>query len=98
MATAARRPVKIKITADKINRVTARMEKVLSSMVQWEHLKSGWTSAADAFRELGTMKLPTRVSDFRKQGIQIEQRTVKTVNRFGKTIYHNEYRIKEENA
>ena len=44
------------------------------------------------------MKLPTRVSDFRKQGIQIEQRTVKTVNRFGKTIYHNEYRIKEENA
>lgn len=59
-------------------------------------LKSGWTSAADAFRELGTMKLPTRVSDFRKQGIKIEQRTVRTVNRFGKTIYHNEYRIQEE--
>lgn len=61
-----------------------------------ELLKLGWTSAADAFRELGTMKLPTRVSDFRKQGIQIEQRTVKTINRFGKTIYYNEYRIKEE--
>lgn len=62
-----------------------------------EMLKSGWTSNGDAFYELGTMKLSTRVSEFRKSGIPIETRKVKRKNRFGNTIYFNEYRIKEEN-
>lgn len=59
-------------------------------------LKEGWTSRADAFREVGSLDLPKRVSELRKDGIEVESRTVKTVNRFGRTIYYNEYRIKED--
>ena len=59
-------------------------------------LKEGWTSRADAFSEIGTLDLPKRVSELRKTGIVIETRKVKRQNRYGKTIYHNEYRIKEE--
>ena len=59
-------------------------------------LCEGWTSPADAFLNAGTMKLTTRVSDFRKAGISVESRKVKVTNRYGKTIYYNEYRIKED--
>ena len=61
-----------------------------------ELLQTGWISPADAFREIGTMKLPTRVSEIRKIGIKVESRRVKTVNRFVKVVCHNEYRIKKE--
>lgn len=54
-----------------------------------------WLSPAEAFRETGSMKLSTRVSDFRKAGYEIESRKVTKKNRFGKTIHYNEYRIKE---
>lgn len=58
-------------------------------------LCEGWTSRADAYREIGTLDLPKRVSELRREGVNIESRKVKRENRFGKTIYHNEYRIKE---
>lgn len=61
-----------------------------------ELLSEGWTSRADAFREVGTLDLPKRVSELRREGITVESRTVKTVNRFGRTIKYNEYRIKKE--
>ena len=61
-----------------------------------ELLKDGWTSPADAFRELGTMKLTTRVSEIRRAGVPVDSRKVTTKNRFGRTIYYNEYRIQEE--
>ena len=60
-----------------------------------ELLKNGWVSPADAFREVGTMKLATRVSEIRRMGINVESRTVANINRFGKKIHYNEYRIKE---
>lgn len=59
-------------------------------------LRQGWTSRADAFREVGSLDLPKRVSELRRDGIKVESRTVKTVNRFGRTITYNEYRIMEE--
>lgn len=58
-------------------------------------LRERWTSRADAFFEIGTLDLPKRVSELRREGLEIESRKVKRTNRFGKTIYHNEYRIKE---
>lgn len=60
-----------------------------------ELLKAGWVSPADAFREVGTMKLATRVSEIRRMGVPVESRRVSYINRFGKKLYHNEYRIKE---
>ena len=59
-------------------------------------LRQGWTSRADAFREVGTLDLPKRVSELRREGLVIESRTVKTVNRYGRSITYTEYRLKEE--
>ena len=59
-------------------------------------LEEGWTSRADAFREVGSLDLPKRVSELRREGIAVEVRTVKAVNRFGRTIKYNEYRIKKD--
>ena len=61
-----------------------------------ELLKNGWVSPADAFREVGTMKLATRVSEIRRLGINVESRTVSNINRYGQKIHYNEYRIKEK--
>ncbi len=63
-----------------------------------ELLKEGWTSRADAFREVGSLDLPKRVSEIRRMGIEVETRKVSSINRFGKKITYNEYRIKEANA
>lgn len=59
-------------------------------------LKTGWTSRADAFREVGTLDLPKRVSEIRRGGIEIESRRVEFTTRLGRKSHYNEYRIKEE--
>lgn len=59
-------------------------------------LKTGWTSRAVAFSEVGTLDLPKRVSEIRRMGIPVESRKVSRINRWGKKINYNEYRIKED--
>lgn len=61
-------------------------------------LKEGWTSRADAFREVGTLDLPKRVSEIRRDGIVVESRKVEFTTRLGRKSHYNVYRIKEENA
>lgn len=53
-----------------------------------KRLKKGWLSSADAFREFGTLKLTTRVSELRKAGQKIVSRERKAN---GKKF--NEYRL-----
>ena len=62
-------------------------------------LRTGkWISPLDALRECGTMKLATRISELRRKGYDIETRYVPYINRFGKKMYHNEYRLRGEAA
>ena len=58
-------------------------------------LKEGWTDGVRAWREVGTMKLPSRVSEIRRMGYQVESRKVEFTTRLGKKAYYYEYRIKE---
>ena len=59
-------------------------------------LRQGWTSRADAFREVGSLDLPKRVSEIRRSGIEVESQRLTRKNRYGRTIHYNVYRIKEE--
>lgn len=61
-----------------------------------ELLMRGWTSPVDAFREVGTMKLATRVSEIRKSGVVVEERPVPYITRTGRKTVYKEYRIKAE--
>ncbi len=61
-----------------------------------ELLRTGaWISPMDALRECGTMKLATRISELRRDGYEIDAQRVSYINRFGKKMYHNEYRLAE---
>lgn len=51
-------------------------------------LKKGWLSSADWFREHGSLKLTSRISDLRAAGVDVLARSVK---RNGKSF--NEYRL-----
>ena len=52
----------------------------------------------DAMRDLGIMRLASRVSDLRKQGFDIKSETVAVKNRMGETCYIKRYYIEEEKA
>lgn len=56
----------------------------------------GSITQLEALRDLGVMRLASRISDLRRQGYNIisERETVK--NRYGETCHPNRYRIKEE--
>lgn len=43
----------------------------------------------DAMRDLGIMRLASRVSDLRKQGFDIKSETVAVKNRMGETCYND---------
>lgn len=41
-----------------------------------KRLKRGWTTGLDALNACGTMKLATRVSEFRREGVAVQSRCV----------------------
>ena len=52
----------------------------------------GSITPMDAFMELGITKLATRISELRKDGVEIEKKYVSGVNRFGEKVQYMEYR------
>lgn len=43
----------------------------------------GSITALEAMRDLGVMRLASRICDLRKKGVQIQKQTESTVNRYG---------------
>ena len=57
----------------------------------------GSITALEAMRDLGVMRLASRICDLRKKGVQIQKRTESTVNRYGeRCIVVRYYREKQE--
>jgi 3'-phosphoadenosine 5'-phosphosulfate sulfotransferase len=52
----------------------------------------------DAFADLGITKLATRVSEMRRDGVEFNIESVKSKNRFGKTVRFAKYSLKETNV
>lgn len=60
------------------------------------HLRDfGSISSLDAIREYGIMRLASRISELKKQGINIGVKMVKSYNRYGEQTHYAEYYLKE---
>ena len=55
----------------------------------------GSITQLDALRDLGIMRLASRMSDLRKQGFNIKSETVAVKNRMDETCYIKRYYIEE---
>ena len=58
--------------------------------------KFGSITPMEAFADLGSTKLATRVSEMRKDGREFKIETVKSTNRFGKTVRYAKYSLKDD--
>ena len=56
----------------------------------------GSITALDAMRDLGCMRLASRISDLRARGFQIEREMETGKNRYGEKTSYARYRLKEE--
>ena len=52
----------------------------------------GSVTAWEAMRDLGIMRLASRIHEIRKSGIAIDGKVIKTRNRYGKKIHYTIYR------
>jgi hypothetical protein len=59
--------------------------------------KFGGITQFEALRDLGVMRLASRVSELRKKGYVIESKIEAVKNRFGETVYIKRYSLKQEN-
>ena len=56
----------------------------------------GSITPMEAFSDLGITKLATRISEMRKDGMQFKIDSVKSTNRYGKTVHFSKYSFPKE--
>ena len=50
----------------------------------------------EALRDLGIMRLASRITDLRKDGVPIIRETVYSKNRYGKNIHYARYKMRKD--
>lgn len=71
---------------------STQCEKVLAYMRQF-----GSITQFDALHDIGCMRLASRISDLRQQGIPIGRRIKTGKNRYGDSVSFAEYYLEEDN-
>ena len=71
---------------------STQCEKVLEYMQTF-----GSITQIDALRDIGCMRLASRISDLRRQGIPIGRRIKTGKNRYGDSVSFAEYYLEEDN-
>lgn len=66
-------------------------EKILQHLEQY-----GSITAMEAVTEYGIMRLASRITDLKKQGVPINRDIISGKNRFGENIYFAKYTLREE--
>lgn len=66
-------------------------EKVLEYMERF-----GSITQLDALRDIGCMRLASRISDLRQRGYPIGRRMKTSKNRYGDVVYFAEYYLEED--
>lgn len=66
-------------------------EKIMSYMQEY-----GGITQLDALREFGCMRLASRISDLRRDGMRIKSEMVKAKNRYGEPISFARYTLEDE--
>ena len=67
-------------------------QQVLEYMKRW-----GSITQLEALRDIGCMRLASRISDLRYQGYAIGRRMKTSKNRHGDDVYFAEYYLEEDN-
>ena len=57
--------------------------------------ENGWITQLEAIKELGVMRLASRVSDMRKRGYKITSEMIPVKNRYGETCHIKRYKLEE---
>lgn len=57
----------------------------------------GSISTYEAFIDLGIARLASRISDLKRDGLQIDKKIVTAKNRYGKTVHYARYKIGGKN-
>ena len=58
----------------------------------------GAITQLEALKDLGVMRLASRISDLKKQGLPIVSETITVKNRFEEDCYIKQYRLRGEEA
>lgn len=58
----------------------------------------GSITPMEAFTDLGITKLATRISEMRRDGMQFKVESIKSKNRYGKTVHFAKYSFPKEEA
>ncbi len=66
-------------------------EKIVQYMQQY-----GGITQLDALREFGCMRLASRISDLRRDGMNIKSEMVRAKNRYGEPISFARYTLEDE--
>lgn len=70
------------------------MPKITQSQRVLEYIEQfGSITQLDALRDLGVMRLASRISDLRGQGYSIISKTESVMNRFGETCHIKRYSL-----
>lgn len=75
-----------------MNRKPTQTEMILRYIDEY-----GSITSLDAMRELGVMRLASRISELRKSGYPIESKVEKVKNRYGETCWVKRYQMEENN-
>lgn len=69
-----------------------QVERIVDYMTRF-----GSITQFEAIRDLGVMRLASRISELRKMGYLIEDAMIPVKNRFGETCYIKQYKLGKEN-
>lgn len=53
----------------------------------------GGITALEALRDLGVMRLASRISEMRRNGVKITDRMIPVKNRYGETVHVKRYEV-----
>lgn len=67
---------------------TTQAERIIDYITEF-----GSITQFDAFKDLGIMRLASRISDLKKQGYPIKSETETVKNRFGENTYIKRYSL-----
>lgn len=71
-----------------MNTKTTQAQRVLDYMIEFNGI-----TQLEALRDIGCMRLASRISDLRRQGHSITSERVAVKNRYGETSYIKRYRL-----
>jgi len=67
-----------------------QQRRVLDYMAEF-----GWITQFEALKELGIMRLSSRISELISMGVEIEKGWNEIINRYGEVVRVRKYRLKE---